>query len=226
MPPVKGWAQKYRPQKLSQVAGQKSIVTTFRGNIEKGEIPSAYLLTGPSGCGKTTIGRLIAKYLNCTEMTGCGKCDSCVALQEGRHPDIEEFNMADSRKIEDVRNLIARSRFMSTHRLRVFILDECFPPDAEVEVAPDQWATIEDICQNPDRYPEVLSYDTKVGRIEAQPVISRTPKEAKPDQMVRVDLEDGSHQDCTDTHKWWSVTRGRMVEAQELLEGEELLVRD
>ncbi len=123
--PSKGWAQKYRPQRLSEVAGQDSIVTMFRGMLKKGSIPTeAFLLSGPSGCGKTTMARLIAKYLNCVTWNACGKCGSCIAFEENRHPDIEEMNMADSRKIEDVRNLIMRSQFMPTHRIKVYILDE------------------------------------------------------------------------------------------------------
>jgi|GEM_PF-1261855 len=56
---------KYRPQSLAEVRGQDAVVRSIKSVIEKGPTPHAYLLTGPAGTGKTTLGRIIARMLNC-----------------------------------------------------------------------------------------------------------------------------------------------------------------
>ncbi|MBO5852514.1 MAG: AAA family ATPase, partial [Clostridia bacterium] len=68
-------ADRVRPQKLDEVAGQKHLLAegkVLRRIIESGEIPNL-IFYGPSGVGKTTVARIIADsigkklfYLNAT----------------------------------------------------------------------------------------------------------------------------------------------------------------
>jgi len=60
-------ATKYRPKKLEDLIGQKSVIKAITKDFgDKGIIwPSSCLLIGPSGTGKTTIARILAdKFAN------------------------------------------------------------------------------------------------------------------------------------------------------------------
>ena len=57
----------YRPQKFSEVVGQKAVIKTLRNALSENKIAHAYLFCGPRGTGKTTMARLFAKALNCEE---------------------------------------------------------------------------------------------------------------------------------------------------------------
>lgn len=123
MKAVQPWATKYRPRKFGEVVGQTDVVTRLKGIIKSRELPNAILLAGPSGCGKTTLARIFARYVNCDEGTACGKCSSCQEPFDN-HPDILEMNAADSRGIDDIRNLIKQAQFKPRNHIRVFIIDE------------------------------------------------------------------------------------------------------
>lgn len=103
--------RKYRPQTFAEVVGQDAIVRTLRNAIASGRVAHAYLLGGPSGTGKTSIGRLIAKAVNCAapvEGEPCNRCDSCRALLESRALDLVEIDAVINRGIGDMRKLCDR----------------------------------------------------------------------------------------------------------------------
>jgi DNA polymerase-3 subunit gamma/tau len=56
---------KYRPQKLSEVVGQRLTTTALTNSIKKQQFHSAYLFSGARGTGKTSTARAFAKSLNC-----------------------------------------------------------------------------------------------------------------------------------------------------------------
>jgi DNA polymerase III subunit gamma/tau len=58
-------ARKYRPTRLSDLAGQEALVRTLANAIETGRIHHAFVLTGVRGVGKTTTARIVARALNC-----------------------------------------------------------------------------------------------------------------------------------------------------------------
>jgi len=71
----------YRPDKFSRVIGQPASIL-LRKTVQAGGVPTAILLAGPRGCGKTTLGRLLARALNCrnvqkTKGEPCGRCAAC-----------------------------------------------------------------------------------------------------------------------------------------------------
>ena len=224
---IESLAVKYRPKVLEDLVGQPHLVSQLRGMFKAGKIPSAILLAGESGTGKTTTARMIARYLNCNNPdpathAPCGECISC-KYGDG-HPDFLEMNMADARGIDDIRGLIASSKNMPVMgENRIFLLDECFPPDTEIEVEPGKFRTISDICSDTQDV-NVLSFNHETGEVESKQVEAKLPKPSDDREMVEVILADGSVQPCTSNHKWWSVTRGMMVEAKDLMPEEELLV--
>ncbi|MFZ3031778.1 MAG: DNA polymerase III subunit gamma/tau, partial [Candidatus Moraniibacteriota bacterium] len=120
--------RKYRPQKFSEVIGQKHIVTTLTSALKLGRVAQAYLFTGPRGTGKTTLARLFAKAINCSNRKGseaCGKCPHCLLVEEGRSFDIIEIDAASHTGVDNMRELretVTLPPSLGSHK--VYVIDE------------------------------------------------------------------------------------------------------
>jgi DNA polymerase-3 subunit gamma/tau len=120
--------RKYRPQKFSEVVGQKHVIKTLISAIVNGKVAHAYLFAGPRGTGKTTVARLLAKAVNCLDDSNyepCNKCESCLDIINGRAMDLIEIDAASNRGIDEIRELRERVRFTpSRGKYKVFVIDE------------------------------------------------------------------------------------------------------
>ncbi len=121
-------ARKYRPQKFSEVTSQEFVTQTLKNAIISKKIAHSYLLSGPRGVGKTTIARIFAKALNCLNLKDgepCNKCDSCIEITNGVHPDVFELDAASNRGIDDVRAIQDAAKFFPLKgKYKFFIVDE------------------------------------------------------------------------------------------------------
>ena len=117
----------YRPSSFEEVVGQQHIVTTLKNAVKQNKIAHAYLFCGPRGTGKTSIAKLLAKAVNCSdhEHAPCNQCESCLAIQEGNHPDIVEIDAASNNGVDEIRDLIEKVKYSSLQgRYKVYIIDE------------------------------------------------------------------------------------------------------
>ena len=121
-------ARKYRPATFASVVGQKSITSTLKNAIERGQLAHAYLFCGPRGVGKTTCARIFAKAINCMNPNGaeaCNECESCRSFNEGRSLNIHELDAASNNSVDDIRSLIEQVRILpQIGKYSLFIIDE------------------------------------------------------------------------------------------------------
>jgi DNA polymerase-3 subunit gamma/tau len=121
-------ARKWRPQTFDEVVGQEHITGTLKKAVESGRISHAYLFSGPRGCGKTSTARILAKVINCVNLSAgnpCNACDSCSAVARGNNLDVMEIDGASHTGVAEVRDLqesigYAPSQFSN----KVYIIDE------------------------------------------------------------------------------------------------------
>jgi DNA polymerase-3 subunit delta' len=76
--------------KLSDIFGQEAAIEWIGRAWESGRMPHGLVFSGPVGVGKGTTARALAGLFLCEKPKkdeGCGKCESCVLMEAGNHPD-------------------------------------------------------------------------------------------------------------------------------------------
>ena len=115
------WVEKYRPQRLKDVAGQKNITESLCAYSATKSIPHL-LFAGPAGTGKTTCALIIAREI----------------FGETWRDNFKEMNASDERGIDIVRGKIkdfARTAPFGKASFKIIFLDEADALTSDAQAA-------------------------------------------------------------------------------------------
>lgn len=120
--------KKYTVGTWGGLIGQEKVARSLRSAVKNNKLPTAFGFFGPRGCGKTSSAWLVAKAINCLNITEntnpCGECTVCVNIDNRSQLGVNYISMANKGGVEDVRNIVQQARLNQPIKKQVWILDE------------------------------------------------------------------------------------------------------
>ena len=119
--------RKYRPNNFDDLVGQSEIANIIKNEILHDKISHAYLFSGPRGTGKTSTAKIIARMINCHNLSDngvpCGECPSC--LNFNSTSDVVEIDAASNNGVDEIRELRDKVNLVPTFgKYKIYIIDE------------------------------------------------------------------------------------------------------
>ena len=119
--------RKYRPKNFEDLVGQNEMVNIIKNEILNNKISHAYLFSGPRGTGKTSTAKIIARMINCINLSEngipCRKCISCSNFNG--NSDIIEIDAASNNGVDEIRELRDKVNLVPAFgKYKIYIIDE------------------------------------------------------------------------------------------------------
>ena len=119
--------RKYRPNSFEDFVGQSEVASIIKNEILTQKISHAYLFSGPRGTGKTSTAKIIARMINCSNLSDdgipCGVCESCKNFNS--NSDIVEIDAASNNGVDEIRELRDKVNLVPTFgKYKIYIIDE------------------------------------------------------------------------------------------------------
>lgn len=128
--------RKWRSKTFDTIVGQDVSVRILKNSLFLDQIFPVYLFSGQRGCGKTSTARIFTAAVNCAGLeqfraapklnqVPCLTCSSCLAMEQGKHPDFTEIDAASHTGVDNIRQLIETTSFLPIMgRKKVYLIDE------------------------------------------------------------------------------------------------------
>ncbi len=119
--------RKYRPSNFCDLVGQLEVSQIIKNEILNDKLSHAYLFSGPRGTGKTSTAKIIARMINCSNLSSdgvpCGTCESCLNFNSSS--DVVEIDAASNNGVDEIRELRDKVNLVpSFGKYKVYIIDE------------------------------------------------------------------------------------------------------
>lgn len=139
-------------------SSQTKLLSYFKNAAQKDELRQSYIIKGEAGLGKKEVLKKICQYIMCDNTSACGKCNGCLSLDAGAHPDVTIISNGDKKTIEmhKIRDMIKEvytKPVRSKHKLIVIQnahLMDAAPQNAILKVIeePPSYAVFILVCDN------------------------------------------------------------------------------
>jgi len=123
-------ANKHRPQTFDHIIGQTHITDILKAQIIGAkDSHSNYLFFWPRGTGKTTAARVLAKAMNCLNLSDgnpCNECVSCQTINRQSTLDYIEIDAASHTGVDNIREeILDKVPYPPTHlKKKIYVIDE------------------------------------------------------------------------------------------------------
>lgn len=129
-------ARKWRVQYFDQIIGQPLSVKMLKNSLYRNHLFPVYLFWGQRGTGKTSMARVFASAINCEVLAQfqrepknylipCLKCNSCLSMIAGKHPDFIEIDAASHTGVDNVRQIIDSAALLPIMgKKKIYLIDE------------------------------------------------------------------------------------------------------